>query len=56
MSTGIKWSNKQGRIQDFCKGCVNLLKGGSFSMFNMIFLKFSHENEIIWSGGGGGGE
>ena len=36
-------------IQDVWKGGSNLSRGGSCSTFHLIFHKFPHETEIIWS-------
>ena len=39
----------QGRIQDFIEGGFKSIKRGFVSTFCLIFHKFPHEIEIIWS-------
>ena len=33
----------------FLKGGFKFTKGGSFTHFHLHFLKFPHENKVIWS-------
>ena len=50
---GFGYLKVSGADPGFLKGGFRSTKGGSFSMFNRIFLNFSHENEIIWFRWGG---